>query len=427
MKRIRSLRFRIFTIAAALSFNLAIGCGLQVETSEVIDPTESSHFGVVCSFKNEKDEYIKKDIGLMKEAGVGWRRANLKWSSYTKNKAYLDKAILEANKQHINLLVLIIMGDYSVMPEQGVKSKRFRRTIQDFEKFVAEVSERYDGDSIKDAPGSPVVTHWQIENEETGPAWFWKRKKFSKLPGPAAQYIEVLKAAYRAIKANQTQANVVLGGLGGYDRKNYLEGILKADGGKYFDILDFHIYQDFSTFWRIVKVEKRVSHFQNMLKKYGLSKPIWTTEMTASQQDFRKKIAQVDRERILAELVVKRYVVLFSEGVEKAFWKYFDTPKVPGGLLNADLSTRLAFKAYGVMTRKIGGFSGIEDISKGDLRVFKFRFDKKEVCVVWAEQKQTADLGLGTAQVTDILGKTTVVNGPFLVDQSPVYLEKEVQ
>jgi hypothetical protein len=384
-----------------------------------------SHFGVTCTFKENADSIIK-DLDLMKEAGIGWRRVNLNWSRYEKNKSYLDKAILEANKRNINVLVMIIMGEYSVFPEQGVKNKKFRKTIQDFEKFVAEVSERYDGDSIKDAPGSPVVTYWQIENEETGPGHFWKRKKFSKLPGPANKYVEVLKVAYKAIKANQPQAKVVIGGLGSYDKNNYLEGILKAEGGKYFDILDFHIYLDFPSFWRVIKVEKRVTHFHELLKKYGLSKPIWATEMTTGQQGFGKKVPQKDKERVLAELVVKRYVVLLSEGVEKAFWKYYDTPKVPGGLLDANLSPRLAYKAYGTMIQKIGGFSGVEDMSKGDLKVFKFRFDKKEIFVVWAEQKQTADLGLGEINVTDIFGKTIAVKGPFSADHIPMYVEKKV-
>jgi hypothetical protein len=384
-----------------------------------------SHFGVTCTFQEGADS-IRKDLDLMKEAGIGWRRVNLNWSRYEKNKSYLDKAILEANKRNINVLIMIIMGEYSVLPEQGVKNRKFLRTMQDFEKFVADVSERYDGDGVKDAPDSPVVTYWQIENEETGLNHFWKRKKFSKLPGPASEYVKVLQAAYKAIKTNQPAAKVVIGGLGGYDRNNYLEGILKAEGGKYFDILDFHIYLDFPSFWNIIKVNKRVSQFRDLLKKYGLSKPIWATEMTTGQQGFDKKVPQNDKERVLAELVVKRYVVLLSEGVEKAFWKYFDTPKVPGGLLNADLSLRLAYKAYGTMVKKIGGFSGVEDMSKGDLKVFKFRYDKKEVFVVWAERKQMADLGLGEINVTDIFGKTITVKGSFSADRSPIYVEKKV-
>lgn len=392
---------------------------IGLNEANAIDP----HFGVVCHFKEGADS-IRKDLDLMKEAGIGWRRFNIKWSSYEKDKAHLDKVIMEANKRNINVLVMIIMGEYSVFPEQGVKSKKFRKTIQDFEKFVAEVSGRYDGDSIKDAPGSPVVSYWQIENEETGPAHFWKRKKFSNLPGPASGYVKVLQAAYKAIKANQPEAKVVLGGLGGYDRNNYLEGILKADGGKYFDIMDFHIYLDFPSFWRVIKVEKRITRFRDLLKKYGLSKPIWATEMTTGQQALNKKMPQSEKENILAGLVVKRYVVLLSEGVEKAFWKYFDTPKVPGSLLNADLSPRLAYKAYGTMIKKIGGFSGVEDMSKGDLKVFKFRYDKKEVFIVWAERNQMADLGLGEINVTDAFGKTITAKGSFSADQSPIYVEK---
>jgi hypothetical protein len=383
------------------------------------------HFGVVCHFQKGKS-LIKKDLDLMKDAGIGWRRFNIKWSSYEKDKAHLDRVILEANRRNINLLAMIIMGKYSVLPEQGVKNRKFLRTIQDFEKFVADISERYDGDGIKDAPDSPVVTYWQIENEETGPSHFWKRTKFSKSPGPATGYVKVLEAAYTAIKANQPGAKVLLGGLGGYDRDNYLEGILKAGGGKYFDILDFHIYLDFPSFWHVIKVEKKVAQFRDILKKYGLSKPIWATEMTTGQSALGKK-AQADGEKILAELVVKRYVTLLSEDVERAFWKYFDTPKVPGGLLNPDLSPKLAYNAYGVMTRRLGGFLKVEDLSRKDLSIFKFiNSNKKEVFVVWAEQKQVADLGLGAVTVTNMFGKTIAIKGPFSVDRSPIYVEKVV-
>lgn len=407
-ERLKKICFFLFLFWAMICFNEA----------KASDP----HFGVLGHFQ-DSESYIKKDLNLMKEAGIAWRRFNLKWSSYEKDKAHLDKVILEANRQKINVLVMIIMGEYSVVPEQGVKNNKFRKTIQDFEKFVAEVSERYDGNSVKDAPNSPVVTHWQIENEETGPVHFWKREKFSKLPGPAAQYVEVLKSAYKAIKANQPDAKVVLGGLGGYDRNNYLDGILRADGGKYFDILDFHIYQNFPSFWHVIKVERKVNQFRDIMKRYGLSKPIWSTEMTTGQSALGKK-AQADEEKILSELVVKRYVVLFSEGVEKAFWQYFDTPKVVGGLLNPDLSPRLAFKTYGIMTGKLNGFSSVEDLSKGGLKVFKFRIDNKEVFVVWADQNQTADLGLGKVHITDIFGKTSDVNSPFPVNRSPIFVER---
>lgn len=414
----KRLKIKIIKICFIV-FAFLIAFGLNV--ANAIDP----HFGVTCHFQADSD-LVKKDLDLMKEAGIGWRRVNLNWSRYEKDKTYLDKAIIEANKRNINILVMIIMGEYSVFPEQGVKSKRFRKSIQDFEKFVAEVSERYDGDSIKDAPGSPLIEYWQIENEETGPGHFWKRKKFSKKPGPAEKYVEVLKTAYKAIKTNQPNAKVVLGGLGGYDRKNYLEGILKADGGKYFDILDFHIYLDFPSFWNVLKVDKRVDKFREQLKRFGFSKPIWATEMTTGQQALKKEKTLEDKEKVLAELVVKRYAVLLSEGVEKAFWKYFDTPKVPGGILKADLSLRPAYKAYGTMIKKIGGFSEVRDMSKEDLKIFKFICDKKDVFIVWAEQKQTVDIGFKRIYVTDMFGKMIVTNAPFIIDRSPVYVEKAI-
>ena len=34
-----------------------------------------------------------------------------------------------------------------------------------FKQYFREVVERYDGDGYKDAPGSPVVTYWEMYNE----------------------------------------------------------------------------------------------------------------------------------------------------------------------------------------------------------------------------------------------------------------------
>jgi hypothetical protein len=125
-------------------------------------------------------------------------------------------------------------------------------------------------------------------------------------------------------------------------------------------------------------------------------------------------------------LVVKRYVTLFSEGVDKAFWKYFDSPKVPRGILDAGLRPRPAYRAYRVMTGKIGGFSGIESLSQGDVRIFKFKFKHpaKEVLVLWSNRPQTADLGTDTMKVTDLYGQVEVFSRPFSVGPSPIYAER---
>jgi len=71
-------------------------------------------------------------------------------------------------------------------------------------------------------------------------------------------YAEMLKAVYPAIKEADPQAQVLIGGLlldcdpthppEGKDCKpsKFLEGILKNDGGDYFDIISFHGYPPYS-------------------------------------------------------------------------------------------------------------------------------------------------------------------------------------
>ncbi|MFH1000910.1 MAG: hypothetical protein V1783_08720, partial [Bacteroidota bacterium] len=86
-------------------------------------------------------------------------------------------------------------------------------TLKQYSDFVKYAVERYDGDGIDDASGSPVVTYWEIDNEpdiisEYEPYFLWKGD-LSLTP----DYARVVKAAYKAIKSANPNAKVTLGSM----------------------------------------------------------------------------------------------------------------------------------------------------------------------------------------------------------------------
>lgn len=126
-------------------------------------------------------------------------------------------------------------------------------------KWCATVASRYAADI-------PVVEIWNEENSSS----FWKN------PNPA-DYVCVLKTAYRAIKSAAPGVKVALGGTGGvaYD---FIEGVYRNDGREYFDIMNVHPYCPPNP--PEGSVDRAFRKLRRLMELYGdADKPIWFTEI----------------------------------------------------------------------------------------------------------------------------------------------------
>jgi hypothetical protein len=92
----------------------------------------------------------------------------------------------------------------------------------DYSTMLATIAQRF---------GSRVAAY-EIWNEEDEPRWW------VGAPDPAA-YVQLLKAAYPAVKAAEPKATVVMGGLTGNDYP-FLEQVYAAGGKGYFDAVGVH-------------------------------------------------------------------------------------------------------------------------------------------------------------------------------------------
>jgi polysaccharide biosynthesis protein PslG len=109
----------------------------------------------------------------------------------------------------------------------------------DFARYAAALAERYDGDGVNDAAGSPRVDAWEVWNEPNL-ASYWRPQ-----PDPQA-YTSLLASVYTAIHAAAPAVTVVSAGLspagGTYAPIKFLAAMYLDGAHGSFDALGFHPY-----------------------------------------------------------------------------------------------------------------------------------------------------------------------------------------
>jgi len=171
--------------------------------------------------------------------GVKWSREELAWAIYDQpwGPGYYDDRLSTIYDDGFGIIgILLTTPPWARKPECSSSPLCPPADPQDFADFAADIVERYDGDKYNDAPGSPRVAYWEIWNEPDQPA-VW-------LPAPdAAEYTQMLCAAYPAIKAADPTATVLIGGLTDWDtvgRDGFGDQVVANGGWGCFDVVSFH-------------------------------------------------------------------------------------------------------------------------------------------------------------------------------------------
>ncbi|HID76037.1 MAG TPA: hypothetical protein EYP56_08580 [Planctomycetaceae bacterium] len=305
------------------------------------------------------------------------------------------------------------------------------RDVEGYKKYVAAVVERYDGDGIDDAPGSPVVRYWQVENEPN----------LGFPPRSPESYAELLQMTYRAAKRASPRCRIVIGGVGGWVgrgpnsslhgfRRFYLPVLKRLDGAG-FDIFDYHWYGNASGEYRgYGEVHRQV---RAALDEHGFSHaPIWITEMGSFSRHPRHNPPQSEQQQ--AADLLRRYVYPLSWGVQKIFWAfgliegfkhddgYFDhTGLIYDGRGSDDRGRgvrKLAYFTYKLMTDKLEGKRFAGELAGLPPHVYAYRFidgqesrDANAVTVLWWDwwnepgtaEKAVALPAQGTLHVTSAI------------------------
>jgi hypothetical protein len=201
--------------------------------------------------------------------------------------------------------------------------------LDEFAEYIGALVERYDGDGNADAPGSPVVNYYEFFNEPdarpTPDGGRWGNN--------GADYAEMLETVYPVVKAANPNAKVLLGGVahdlfvedGGIFVRSFIDDVLKAGGGNFFDIMNFHQYSAFASNWTPGKgpglIEKTAA-IRQILAANGVNKPIFITE-AGWHNNSNTTPASSDEEQM--RHVVALYVQSMAANVDVLiWWPFFD-------------------------------------------------------------------------------------------------------
>lgn len=217
-------------------------------------------------------------------------------------------------------------------------------SAQEYAEFAAWMTERYDGDGVQDAAGSPRVAAWELWNEPNDVG------NWADIGADAnarkRRYGELLVATYAAIKAADPSATVLLGGMyifDGYCSNGICDGFnfLNAAGGVFqqtpqarqaFDVFATHPYAspirpDALNVPRIVLIEGTSRATRSWLDAPDVGRPdaqIWITELGwCTTPGVCPGDLQVTEDQ-QANYLIRAMVIAQQNGIQHVSWFQFE-------------------------------------------------------------------------------------------------------
>jgi hypothetical protein len=418
-------------------------------------------------------DHITSNWGLnqMVEANISWvRPVGVLWSSVEPAEgiydwsvlAGLEAELLTASRNGIQVVLLV-----HSTPEWARKITGIGPTcgpiadnkLPAFGNFMRAMVARYSFSPYN-------VKYWELWNEPDAPTvsedrgfGCWGDGSDPYFGGGG--YAEMLKVVYPQIKVANPQAQVLIGGLlldcdprGPCDAVGhsnllglYLEGVLRNNGGPFFDGVSFHAYDyyspstggyanpNWSSAWNTtgpVLIAKS-QYIQSLLNQYGVTgKFLMNTESAViCGSTGQESYCMTDLFAYLkASYVTQSYSAAIAEGLRANLW-YNVLGWRNSGLLNYDLSPQLAYTSFNFAIREltdtryasvilptdIGGATGIMG--------YKFIRNDRNVWVLWSmdDSPHTISLASVPLEAWDALGNPITPAAFMNITMIPTYLE----
>ncbi|MFQ5577291.1 MAG: hypothetical protein ACE5G8_09930, partial [Anaerolineae bacterium] len=342
-------------------------------------------------------------------AGVGacWVRVNVYWDEIeplkttprTYHWAETDSRLLSVRQAGLEPVALVGANPAWAADTPGGPVT----DTQDIVDFLSALAERYDGDGIADAPGSPQVTVWELYNEPDN--IHLRFRGFGVWGNNAAGYARFLATARAALRATNPNALVAIGGLGHEDTPNFdynfpqtLFAYIRDNPGDYFDYFNFHYYSSFGHRYAAwgPDISGKTNYLRDMMAGYGLDWPIIVTEsglwssggvtIPGSYETQARYVAQLYSRIIALDVAVSMWLQLLDlppgspviVNPERGISDYHGVPKP-------------AHNAYRVATGKLTGVRfdrSLRPAEMGSSQAEGYRFsgpnEGRQLYVVWA-------------------------------------------
>ncbi len=343
------------------------------------NPPEPGLFGLnmYITGRERRDHEARRLVSIGRQLGAAWSREELSWATWgddARNDYYDERiGMLAAGGFNIIGMLLTTPEAYRdpacVAHADAIGAPAYwcaPTDLQAYARWAGMVVERYDGDGIDDAPGSPRIAAWEIWNEpDIADTW---------LPQPDPyRYGVMLRLAYAAIKQADPTALVLNGGVMTFDAigvNAFMDTVVQVAGWDSFDVLSLHPWlidhapdapslinprENFD-----VTLPGRLAMAQQWVQRAGGGKPIWITEIGWSTCADRCDPAFARTPDEQADYTVRTFVLAAAAGVQHV--NYFQLedkfngkqqPWGPAAILNNNLEPKPAAAAFRTLATEL--------------------------------------------------------------------------
>jgi hypothetical protein len=239
---------------------------------------------------------------------------------------------------------------------------------------------------------------WELYNEPDNmrtDGWF---ENLGGCWGNAGRaYADMLKVVYPAIKQADPQTIVLIGALG-YEFRyvdhlnmNFLDDVLRAGGGPYFDVMNFHYFHEYHANWdnpttQRFDLQGKLDSLKGVLTRNGVQiKPFVITELG---HPYAGPPAEGYTPMGNSRYVIQGNVRAIAEGIGIIIWyQMVDGPEDVRlyGLLDAGLVPQAGYDVYRFLIGKLSGAAYIGPYQKSTygLEAYQFRKSGEGLFIGW--------------------------------------------
>jgi len=310
-----------------------------------------------------------------------------------------DDAIRNFNNSGIKPVINIKALSNWANPPVGNKKYGLPKDLNAYSNFVKKLVERYDGDGIDDAPGSPKVEYWQIDNEVDA--------KFMAWDDTPENYAILVDTSYKAIKEANPDAQVVLSGV--QNPSNFSTGYFSTvlEKTNSFDIFDVHIYGLKDQYENHMFEDLSLSDYLAQIRQKIGNKPIWATEVATFVGSMKNKndgstVNQTEKDQ--ATELLKRYVYYKKSGIDIIFWSNWRIGNANDWIKRGG-NPMLSYYTFEKTIEILEGsdWKNIQKIQESDdIYIYKFTKNNKSIWVAWndnPDQKQVTISNITSQQI----------------------------
>ncbi len=410
----------------------------------------------------EMDSINYASLDLVVQAGAYWVRRNaLNWSAIEPVEgdrkweavSALENELEAAAKRGLQMVLIV-----NSTPGWAQKAPGYYCGPVALEKL--EAYKRFLADAVKRYSAPPYnVKYWELGNEPDidpsfvppdSPYGCWGDNKDVFYGG--GYYAEMLKQVYPQIKAVDSQAQVLVGGLlmdcdpvtppEGKDctPSLFLEGILRSGGGDYFDGVSFHAYDYYSA-----PFEYGNSNWNSNWDSTGpvlIAKTRYIRSLLAAYQHPDKLILNTEAGLICAKkeddpvcqseefgLTKSYYIaqintIAQAEGLSANIW-YSLTGWRGTGLVELSGKPLPAFDAYRKNAAVLQGATSVRSVNEIEgVRGYEIIRPGERIWILWSIDGKDHPYSIveKPASVFDVFGNPLEPDKPITIVRRPVYL-----